>query len=84
MDQAVGCRSCPRSSGLNPRSAHVGFVVDKMALGAGFSPSTWVSRCQYHASSAPSTYSFTCCSYRKDKIQKLGTLQRAMLSRKSG
>ena len=30
--------SCPRSPWFDPMSAHVGFVVDKVSLGASFSP----------------------------------------------
>jgi len=33
--------------------------------------------CQYHSSSAPSLYLFTCCSYRKDKIQMCGSLPKS-------
>jgi hypothetical protein len=45
-----------RRPGFNPRSVHVGFVVDKVALGQDFSPSASVFPCQYHAINAP--YSF--------------------------
>jgi hypothetical protein len=39
----------PRRFGFDPGSVHVGFVVDKVALGQVFSPCTSVSPCQYHS-----------------------------------
>jgi hypothetical protein len=35
------------------RSVHVGFVMDKVALGQVFSPSTSVFPCQFHFTGAP-------------------------------
>jgi hypothetical protein len=43
----------PRRPGFNPGSVHVGFVVDKVALGQVFPPSTSVFPCQFHSTDAP-------------------------------
>jgi hypothetical protein len=43
----------PRSPGFDAGSVHVGFVVDKVALGQVFSPSTSVFPCQFHSICAP-------------------------------
>jgi hypothetical protein len=43
----------PRRPGFDPASIHVGFVVDKVALGHVFLPSTSVSPCQYYSTGAP-------------------------------
>jgi hypothetical protein len=43
----------PRRPGFFPRSFHVGFVVDKVALGQVFLPSTSVFPCQFHSTVAP-------------------------------
>jgi hypothetical protein len=43
----------PWRPGFDPGSVHVGFVVDKVALGQGFSPSSSVFPCQFHSTSAP-------------------------------
>jgi hypothetical protein len=43
----------PRRSGFDPRSVHVGFLVDKVALGEVFSPSTSVFASQFHSTGAP-------------------------------
>jgi hypothetical protein len=37
----------------SPGSVHVGFVVDKVALGQVFPPSTSVLPCQFHSTGAP-------------------------------
>jgi hypothetical protein len=37
----------------NPGSVHVGFVVDKVALGYVFPPSTLVFSCKFHFTGAP-------------------------------
>jgi hypothetical protein len=42
----------PRRPGFAPGSIHVGFVVDKVALGR-FSPSISVSPAKYHSTIAP-------------------------------
>jgi hypothetical protein len=36
----------------NPGSVHVGFMVDKVALGQVSPPSTWVFSCQFHSTGA--------------------------------
>jgi hypothetical protein len=38
---------------LDPDSFHVGFVVDKVALGKVFPPSTLVFFCQFHSICSP-------------------------------
>jgi hypothetical protein len=38
----------PRRPGFDPGSVYVGFVVDKVALGRVFPPSTSVFPCQFH------------------------------------
>jgi hypothetical protein len=43
----------PRRPGFFPRSVHVGFVVDKVALGQVFLPSTSVFPCQFHSTGSP-------------------------------
>jgi hypothetical protein len=43
----------PRRPGFDPGPVHVGFVVDKVALGQVFSPSTSVFPCQFHSAGAP-------------------------------
>jgi hypothetical protein len=43
----------PRMAGFDPGSVHVGFVVDKVALGQVFYQSTSVLPCEYHSSGAP-------------------------------
>jgi hypothetical protein len=42
-----------RRPGFDPESVHVGFVVDKVALGQVFSPSSSVFPCQFHSTGAP-------------------------------
>jgi hypothetical protein len=37
----------------NPRSVHVGFLVEKVALGQDSPPSTSVFPCQFHSTGAP-------------------------------
>jgi hypothetical protein len=39
-------------TGFDPESVHVGFVVDKVALGQGFSQSFSVFSCQFHSTGA--------------------------------
>jgi hypothetical protein len=43
----------PRRPRFDPGSVHVGFVVDRVALGQVFSPSTSVFPCQSHSIGAP-------------------------------
>jgi hypothetical protein len=43
----------PRRPGFDPGSVHVGFVVDKVALGQVFPPSSSVFPCQFHSTGAP-------------------------------
>jgi hypothetical protein len=43
----------PRRPGFNPGSVHMGFVVDKVALGQVFLPRTSVFSCQFHFTGAP-------------------------------
>jgi hypothetical protein len=43
----------PRRPGFDPGSVHVGFVVDKVALGQVFSLSSSVFPCQFHSTGAP-------------------------------
>jgi hypothetical protein len=38
---------------IDPGSVHVGFVLDKVALGQVFPPSTSVFPCQFHSTGAP-------------------------------
>jgi hypothetical protein len=38
---------------FDPESVHLGFVVDKVALGHVFPPSTSVFPCQFHSTGAP-------------------------------
>jgi hypothetical protein len=38
---------------FNPGSAHVGFMIDRVALGQVFSPNTSVFPCQFHSTCAP-------------------------------
>jgi hypothetical protein len=42
-----------RRLGFDPRSVHVGFVVDKVTLGQVFPPSTSVFPCQFHSTGVP-------------------------------
>jgi len=59
-------RLSPLRPGLDPRSLHVGFVVDEVELEQAFlPPNASVSPCQYHSTNAPCSSS--CCSYQKDK-----------------
>jgi hypothetical protein len=39
--------------GFDPGSVHVAFVVDKVALGQVFPPSTSVFPCQFHSTGTP-------------------------------
>jgi hypothetical protein len=39
----------PRRPGFDPGSVHVGFVVDKVALGQVFSPSSSVFPCKFNS-----------------------------------
>jgi hypothetical protein len=43
----------PRRPGFDPGSVHVGFVVDKVAPGQVFLPSTSVFPRQFHSTGAP-------------------------------
>jgi hypothetical protein len=43
----------PRRPGFDPGSLHVGFMVDKVALGQVFSPSTSAFPCQFHSTGGP-------------------------------
>jgi hypothetical protein len=43
----------PRRPGFDPWLLHVGFMVDKVALGQVFPPSTSVFSCQFHSTGAP-------------------------------
>jgi hypothetical protein len=43
----------PRRPGFDPGSVRVGFLVDKVALGQVFPPSTSVFHCQFHSTGAP-------------------------------
>jgi hypothetical protein len=43
----------PQRPGFDPGSVHVRFVVDKLALGQVFSPSTLVFLCQFYSTGAP-------------------------------
>jgi hypothetical protein len=43
----------PRRPGFDPGSVHVGFVVDKVALGQVFPPCSSVFPCQFHSNCAP-------------------------------
>jgi hypothetical protein len=43
----------PWRPGFDPGSVHVGFVVDKVALGQVFPPSSSVFPCQFHSIGAP-------------------------------
>ena len=42
-----------RAPGFDPRSVHVGFLVDKVALGQVFPPSISVFPCQFYSTGAP-------------------------------
>jgi len=37
------------SLGFDPRAFRLGFMVGKLAVGAGVFPRTWVHYCQYHS-----------------------------------
>jgi hypothetical protein len=43
----------PRRPGFDPGSVHVGFVVDKVALGRVFPPNSSVLPCQFRSTGAP-------------------------------
>jgi hypothetical protein len=43
----------PRRPGFDPRSVHVKFVVDQVALGKVFFSSTSVFSCHFHSTGAP-------------------------------
>jgi hypothetical protein len=43
----------PRRPGFNPGSVHVGFMVDKVALGQVFLRVLRVFPCQFHSTGAP-------------------------------
>jgi hypothetical protein len=61
----------PQRPGFDRRSSvHMRFVLDKVALGGGFSPNSLVFPSQYHSTNAPHSSSCTCCSYQKDKWAK--------------
>ena len=53
MAQAVSRRPLKAEARFDPGSIHVGFVVDKVALGQVFSPSTSVFPCRFHSTGAP-------------------------------
>jgi hypothetical protein len=53
MAQAVSRRLLTAETRFDPGSVHVGFVVDKVALGQVFSPSTSGFPCQFHSTGAP-------------------------------
>jgi hypothetical protein len=57
MPQATGHLTLTQKPGFDPKSAHVGFVVDEVALGDDFSPGISVFPCQYHSTN--DTHSFT-------------------------
>lgn len=57
----------PQRLGFDAMPVDVRFVEYKVALGTGFSPNTSVFPCQYHATNAPYSFSFTCCSNQNDK-----------------
>jgi len=62
---------------LDPRSVHVGFVVDEIVLEQDFlPPNASVSPCQYHSTNAPWSSSSLCCSYQKDKRSYPGNLRK--------
>jgi len=46
-------RRAPRRAGFDIRSVHVGFVVDKVAVGQVFLQVRWFFPCQHHSISAP-------------------------------
>jgi hypothetical protein len=53
MAQAVSRRPPTAEAQFDPGSVHVGFVVDEVALGQVFPPSTSVFPCQFHSTGAP-------------------------------
>jgi hypothetical protein len=59
-------------------SVHVRFVVDKVAMGQFFPPSTSVSPCQYHSTNTPYPFSSTRSSSKTDKWTKTGDRLKAM------
>jgi hypothetical protein len=50
----------PRRHGFPPTSVHVGFVVDKVALGQVSLKSLSVFACQYRSTTAPYSIRFVC------------------------
>jgi hypothetical protein len=60
---------------------HVRFVVDCQWGRIFCAPSTSVSPCQYHCTTAPHSSSFTYCCYQKDKRARRGNLQKTQCSR---
>jgi hypothetical protein len=53
MAQAVSLWPVIAEARFDPGLVHVGFVVDKMALGQVFTHSTSVFPCQFHSTGAP-------------------------------
>ena len=53
--QTVSRRPLTAQPGFEPRSHHVGLVVDKVALGQGFSQNESNFPCQCHSTDAPSS-----------------------------
>jgi hypothetical protein len=63
--QAVVAGFPPRRLGFKPGSSHVGFVVDKVAMGQVFSPSTSVSPVNLYSTS----YSTITITYHPGLVQ---------------
>ena len=53
------------------------FVVDNVALGQDFLQVLWISAVSVITTDAPSSFSFTCCSFQKDKREKPGNLPKS-------
>jgi len=84
-DMIFVCRvdwfSAPRRSNFEPRPVHVGFLVDRVALGQVFI--SYIP-CQYNSIIGSYPTSSMCYSCQKYQGAKPGSLQKTMLFRKLG
>jgi len=66
-----------RVTGFDPRPVLVRFEVDNVALVQGFLQVFWISAISVISTDTPSSVSFTCCSFHKDKRDKSGNLPKS-------
>jgi len=74
MAQAVGRRHLPQKLGFDPKSVHVIFVVDKVALGRFFSQCLSIL-CQYHSANIKYSFHLKTALARRTSGRSLGTFK---------